>query len=199
MNKEWEKKPSDFALWTLQNEHGLIFPERSKSLWPKKDWPALTLIGEMLVADMGLIDTIITHSAGNLTIAKLRLEEICEADTLESFRLIRDRLPRKVVSLFDSQIASVKVQDRSVAMLGLSAIKLVIKEAGDIDNEEIKRRLQVFGRKDGIGSLDVQEILHATKGLLRESKGGQHLEAYHTDFDRYAIERYNEDLEHHKI
>lgn len=199
MSKEWETEPSDFALWIIQNEHGLIFPERSKSLWPKKDWPPLTLIGEMLVADMGLITTIITHSAGNLTIAKLRLEEICEADTLESFRLIRDRLPRKVVSLFDSQIASVKRQDRSVAMLGLSAIKLATKEAGEINTEQIQRRLQAFGRKDGLGSLDVQEILHATQGLLRESEGGQHLEAYHTDFDRYAIERYNEDLEHHKI
>lgn len=202
MSKEWEAKPSEFALWTIQNEHGLIISGLSTNLWPDIEWPPLTPAARTLIADMELINDIMGHSAGNLTLAKLRLEEICEADELDGFRLGRDRLPRKVAALFNSQIAAVKNQVESVAMLGLSAIKLATKEPLGISIEDLSQRLDPLGRsRDEIIFLDVQQILHASKGLLksRELNQGPHLQAYHPDFRLYAIERYDEDLERHNI
>lgn len=201
MSENWETELSDLALWTIQNEHGLINPGVSASLWPDKEWPPLTPIGESLLLDMSLVNRIVRSSTGNLTLSKLRLEEMCEADSLDSFRLVRDRLPRKVVSLFGSQIASVKGQAESVAKLGLSAIKLATKDPGVISFEVLQETLRMVEGGDGVGMLDMQGILHAAKGLLksRDSAAGQHLEAYHPHFQLYAIERYNEDLENHKI
>lgn len=197
LSRDWATEPSDLASWTIQNEHGLIWPEVSFSLWPDKDWPPLTFIGEALIANMGPVTNTMRHAAGNITLAKLRLDEICEANTLDSFRLVRDRLPRKVVSLFQSQIAAVKDQARHITMIGLSAIKLATQEPGGMSIVDLHRMIQTSERVATLGPLETQDILHAAKGLLipREYADGQHLEAYHSDFHLYATERYNEDLE----
>lgn len=137
-------------------------------------------------------------SAGNLTLDKLRLEEICEADTLAKITLILDRLPRKLVVLFGSQIASVKSQTASVSMLGLSAIKLATKEPEGISIEVLRGTLRAVEERYGGSSLDVHKVLHAAEGLLK-CADGQYLKAHHSDSRTYAIERYDEDLEHHTI
>ncbi|QDS71991.1 hypothetical protein FKW77_001645 [Venturia effusa] len=195
MGRAWEEEPSGFALWTIQHEHGLISRATSQDLWPNTEWPPLTPVGESLIADMKVVNDIMRHSEGNLSLAKLGLDNVCGANTLDSFRQIHDRLPRDVVSLFDSQVASVAGQAASVAKLGLSAIKLATRQRSGISMEDLQAMLDPLEWNNEVGPLDVQEILHASKGLLKESADGRFLEAYHDDLFPYATERYNEVLE----
>jgi hypothetical protein len=213
LSKEWKKDVSDFGLWVIQNEHGVICSKRSDVLWPKKTWPPLTPIGEILTADIEPMTSIMAEAEGNLILAKLRLEEICEADVLEVSEQVRDRLPRQVVSFFDAQIRMVNDQHQSacrttcqapcVAALGISAIKLATEEPDGISFEDLQNTLRASRRWKEMGPLDMQKVLHAAKGLLKvtwnNEVNAEQLEAYHVDFLLYASQRYNEYLENYKI
>jgi len=213
LSKKWKNDVSDFGLWVIQHEHGNICSKRSDLLWPKKTWPPLTPMGETLTTDMEPIISIMGEAEGNLILAKLRLEELCEADALEVSEQVRDRLPRQVVSFFDAQIRMVDDQHLSAchttcqapcaAALGISAIKLATKEPEGISFEDLQNTLRTSQRWREMGPLDMQKVLHAAKGLLRvtwndEAKAEQ-LEAYHVDFLLYASQRYNEYLANCKI
>ena len=141
------------------------------------------------------------QAEGNLTLAKLRLEELCEADKMDHFGRVRDRLPRKIVSLFDAQIASVKSQGPAVSALGMSAIKLATKQPDGVSLEDLRDTFQAAQQQFDLGSLNVQEVLHAARGLLnvRWYAGVDQLEAYHIDFFLYASQRYNEYLENYQV
>jgi hypothetical protein len=201
LRKEWEEDVADFGIWTIQIEHGNICPQKSHVLWTDHDWPPLTPIGETLSAHMEFIDHTMIQAAGNLTLAKLRLEEICEADTLEATESVQDRLPSKIVSLFNTGIQGVKGQAEDIATLGMSAIKLATEEPHGISFAQLQKALHASDARTELGSFNVQEVLHAAKGYLNVTwlEDGQHVKAYHIDFFLYASERYNEDLENFKL
>jgi hypothetical protein len=201
LREDWAEDMSDFGIWTIQNEHGDICPQKSRVLWPDDEWPPLTPLGRTLTTHMELMDHIMIQADGNLTLAKLRLEDICEANALGTTESVQDRLPRNIVTLFDAGIRVVKSQAKDIAALGMSAIKLTTKEPHGKSFAHLQKALHASEARIGLGAFTLQEVLHAARGFLSVTwlEEGQHVKAYHRDFFLYASERYNEDLERFKL
>jgi hypothetical protein len=203
LREDWEDDLKDYGIWMIQQEHGNIYPQKSLDLWPDDQWPPLTPLGKTLTAKMDFISDIVESQAdGNLTLAKLRLEEICKADALPVTKSLQDRLPRNIVSLFDAEIQAIQSQAKDIAALGIGAIKLATQEKDGKSFAHLQLELHDFGARVGVGGFTVQDVLHAARGFLDVwLEEGQHVyvKAYHVDFFLYASERYNEDLENFKL
>lgn len=203
---EYREDISYFGIWMIQNEHGKIYPKISGKLEPDESWPPLTPIGRALsTKPVDWMGHIMYRAEGNLTLAKLRLGEICERDSLSITEGIKDRLPSKIVSIFDAAIVSVQNQAEDTTMLGMSAIKAITQSLDGMSIANLLEVLDAAVARYRLEPVTRQEVLYESRGLLITKwgfRGGQQQEfvkAYHEDFWRYASERYNEDLEAFKL
>jgi hypothetical protein len=218
----------DFVRRTIQREHGnLEILPLSGDATPSDTWPISSALGRKLkTSDRGksLITDTERRAEGNLAWARLRLDDICKAETLEDTLLRTDRLPRNLVALFDAGIWQIVRQREEVANLGLKAILLAslgLKAFPPITEEDqenspdelgleddanegvpfndVRTWIYTYGRKVNYKLVTLKEVLHAARGFLKvetEVNPGDHirLAVYHRDFGLYVRERYNATL-----
>jgi hypothetical protein len=214
----------DFIKRTIQREHGDLEGQTSNVGASSSEWPPPSTLGRALIeSDRGksLIHDTETRAEGNLAWARLRLDDICKAETIEDTMLRKDRLPRNLVSLFDAGVREVESQQREVASLGLKAIllaslgsqafpsirkyipeELLNEEAFD-KNEEMQGvpfvaiRNWIYDHKVNPypDLVTIKEVLHAAMGFLKvDPDDDDRISVYHKDFGLYVCERYNTKL-----
>jgi hypothetical protein len=210
-----------FVLRAIQHEHGKLDVPSSNDETSCADWPPLSTLGRALVAtDRGksLVKDTETRAEGNLAWARLRLDDISKAETIEDTLLRKDRLPRNLVALFDSGVSEIENQRKDIARLGLKAILLAslglqafpstinddpeewFEEEG-VERDDAKEGVPFVTLRNWIHAHDrearpipptLKEVLHAARGYLKvEPEEDCRLAVYHTDFGLYVRERYN--------
>lgn len=191
--------------WDLQNEHGNL----GLSTMTAEDmkWPPLSTLGADLTEpghegySRMMLDSIAHRAFGNISVSRLILEDVHNMHTIDEFEAITDRLPQNFIAMFDAIIESIEQQPRGPRELGLKSIAAMVHcplEQG-VEFADLEKWLQEHAslseNRRHIPHRSLEEILHATKGLLVV----QHLEhrplqAFHKDFYEYARESYHESL-----
>lgn len=171
---------------------------------PASPKPAHSKLGRALIASEAastqLRDKIVTEAEGNISMAKLRLESIDGATTIEEIVRYGDRLPASIVSLFDSGIAGIQIKDSQIQELGLKALVGVANEFHHRPFADLQRWLQrqikqEDQRQPQREDFTIEEVLRAAAGYLRVGNTPDcPVELYHGALGYYVAERYNEAL-----
>lgn len=187
-----------YVAWDLEREHGDL------GLGSSNDTkPPLSLLGTVLRQRHGgpaqtLLDSIANRAFGNIALTKLRLDLVHSAQSLEAVEVVGDRLPGKLVALFDAGIRGLEGQSPSQRDLGLIAIAAAARKFNGEPFATLKSWLQDPLSKPS--SVDGpprsrEDVLQAVRGfLVADPYLDREIKAYHPSFQIYASERYNESL-----
>jgi hypothetical protein len=190
----------EFVAWDMEREHGDL---GLGSVNDKK--PPLSMLGSSLHEDRAdgaatrLVQHIVDKAYGNVVMAKLRLDLIHRAQTLESIEAVHDRLPNNLLQLFGAGINSIERQpDAWLQDLGLLAIAAAARNFNGVPFESLKQWLQKASPQSSlvhVASRSPEELLRAARGfLVQKHTDPIELTVYHPDFYYYVAEDYNEGL-----
>jgi hypothetical protein len=208
----------DFVRESIQGEHGSLSSPKfaSKSLHysanitAESKYPLSSSLGLALYATdqgKGLIDDTAARAEGNLAWARLRLDDLCKAESIDDTLLRKDRLPRNLVELFDAGIALIEEEHEDVAKVGLRSILLAAEDESREEDGMIDEcpGIPFSSLADDLCDLEegspfppsLEEVLHATRGFLKSYplNAEMMVTVYHKDFRLYVRERYNKRLE----
>lgn len=190
---------SEYVSYMLELTHGDLHLSSSAS--PK---PPHSRLGRALIASEGaalqLRKKIMEDAEGNIAMAKLRLEAVDGATTIENVVRYGDRLPATIVSLFDTGIADIQTREPNIEELGLKAIVGVAYEFHERPFADLERWLRRQMKRDGDDQLQpqdltVEEVLRAAAGLIFvDNRNDLPVRLYHEALGYYVAERYNEAL-----
>lgn len=184
------------ALESVHGDLGLFSPVQSKPPHSKLG----RLLSNSMAAVIQLRRKIVDDAEGNITMAKLRLETIDGAATIEEVMRYGDRLPAFVVACFDDKFASIQERGLSMGDLGL---KVIIAVANGLhgrpyaDLQQWLRRQDNLQGNDGshIRDFSIETVLRATAGFLLVNWDDKYtVKLYHHAVTYYVTERYNEAL-----
>jgi hypothetical protein len=206
----------NFVRETLQQEHGslstpALTPAPFQSSTESDTYPPSSELGLALLAtDQGksLINDTVTRAEGNLAWAKLRLDDLCKAESIDDTLLRTDRLPRNLVAMFDAGISLIEEEHEDVVRIGLRSILLAAEDEVTVEDANIDEYpgipfsslANILCDVDDEGSPFppmLMEVLHATRGFLKTYPLNEEMmiTVYHKDFGLYVRERYNKILE----
>lgn len=138
---------------------------------------------------------------GNITLAKLYLDEIYKHQSLEVVLGRRDRLMRSIIALFDAAIDRIKQQPKHEADIALMAIAAAAEQEHGITIVTLEEWM-----RDALSRLpylacapprSLEDILRCANGYIFESiidAENRHVQAYCSSFIRYIKENYNDTL-----
>jgi hypothetical protein len=138
----------------------------------------------------------------NINLTKLRLDEVYTMDSSSDFEEVSDRLPRGIVSFFDSEIERIKQSNLAQCNTGLMAIVAVAgceKPLGmpihELEHQIREERLNDL-HKAFPPARSLEDILFACNGLLvlQPHNDVVRVALYHSDFTSYVRDDYNEFL-----
>jgi hypothetical protein len=166
--------------------------------------PPRSTLGSILYDNLTEANAIANHivikANRNVALARLRLDLAHVAKDLEDFQTTSDRLPSSIIALFDAGVRAIEEEpDLKERELGLLAI-LAAARCFDfgISLPDLQEELQATSTL--LASVSVGDILRAGKGFLSLIKTEiPSVRVYHTDFERYATEGYNDKLYEHGI
>lgn len=186
--------------WLLQREHGDLGLMDSDAC----TWPPRSIFGSELHnstnaphAARDVVKELVERSSPNVTVARLRLDELATIDSVEEFSITLDRLPRSIVEFFDVGIRRISAQAQENADLGIESIVMAVSDRGSKPYAELARDLKTFAPEHGSSNDDrhVEEVLHSAMGFLTlEYLEDQPISACHQDFELYVTEDYNNTL-----
>ena len=188
----------EFVAWNLEGEHGdlgLGSPNNQK--------PPLSVLGTLLHEDgtgsaaARLVQHIVDKAYGNVVMAKLRLDLVHGAQTLEPIEAVRDRLPSNLLNLFEAGVGSIQQQpDAWQQELGLLAIAAVARNFNGVPFESLEQWLLKASPQSSLADIaprSPEDILRAARGfLVQKLTDPIELTFYHPDFYYYVAEDYNE-------
>jgi hypothetical protein len=149
------------------------------------------------------------EGTGNVNLAKLRLDQIRDLESLQDILAVQDRLPREIVAFFDWEIRCIKDGESSQRSQTLLAL-VAASEARSISVDELERIL-TGTNNNSPAQVDgnypyVQQALQSARGLLciiyeygkpdeEELTSGRHtIIVYLDDLKWYIRDNYNQDL-----
>lgn len=193
-----------YVRWDLEREHGDLGLGSSNEVKP----PASSLCKALARhknsnAAQELVSYIAEKADGDITQARLRLDLVREAETVDMTRHTIEGLPASVIAVFEAGIKSIQEQEEPSRTLGLNAICLVtIGHAYQgIEAGYFMKKLQALCNMDPeetAKSCFLDEIIHASRGFLsvywHVGEDEEKVRSYHHDFFYYVLEDYNESL-----
>ncbi|KAF2801732.1 uncharacterized protein BDZ99DRAFT_455882 [Mytilinidion resinicola] len=184
----------DFVAWDLEKEHG-DFGLKS----PCHDKPPLSSLGALILRNQDgntpqtLLERILDQAEGNIGIAKLRLDNVHNAQSLEDVESIGDRLPPNIVFQFDTAIRNIEAQPASQGDLGLRAIAAAAENNAGVPAANVERWLRPKLSK--FPPRSVEDVLQAANGFLISANiEEENIRLYHTSFFMYVAQNYNASL-----
>jgi len=171
-------------------------------MWELRRMSSLPQLG-MLLEDAGTSQHIIKTISydGNITIARLYLDNIFRDQCLDVVNKVDDRLPRNIIAMFDAGIGRIKQRPDREADIGLLAIAAVGER-----NQGIPLNSLADWMSDALSRLphlaqapprSLEDVLRYTNGFIQERvsvSGGRCVTAYSVHFARYIKENYNDSL-----
>ena len=146
-----------------------------------------------------IIQSISSKAEGNITIAKLYLDDIHRLQSLGSAETVRDRLPRNIIALFDAGIERIKLLPRVQSDIALMAIGAAAEKERGIPLATLENWM-----RDAIARLphlaeapprSLEEVLRSANGFIAETFSRERLVAtYNQLFKFYVRENYNDSL-----
>ncbi|KAL1642031.1 hypothetical protein SLS58_005619 [Diplodia intermedia] len=200
-----EPQIKEYIQWDLEREHGNLGLGSANSLKPPESslGKALARCSNSRAADR-LVDRIVHKADRDITQARLRLDLVRGARTIDDTEFAIDQLPDSVTSLFEAGIKSIQEQEEPLRTVGLTAVCLVTEGHVDqgVEPRHFLKRLQALCNQEWIEvseSHSLDSVLHACRGFLSVSSLHDEDEdarvvAYHSDFFFYVLEDYNEGL-----
>jgi len=185
--------------WDLEKEHGelgLNVPNLNK--------PPMSKLGVALREDMAgaaiseILSEIVNTATGNVSIAKLGLDLVHSAQSMETKESTPDRLPRNLVALFDEGIKYIEQQPQSQRDLGFRAIAAAARNLDGVPLVHLERLLRdttPVHDQLNMPPRSLEDVLHAARGFLflRHSEDYDVM-LYHSIFPLYVTEEYNQSL-----
>jgi hypothetical protein len=190
----------EFVSWDLEREHGDL------GLGSANDRkPPLSMLGISLHQDRAggaaahLVQHIVDRAYGNVGMAKLRLDLVHGARTLEPIEAVHDRLPNNLLDTFEAGINSIEQQpDAWLRDLGLLAIAAAARNFNGVPFESLEQWLSKASTQSSlahVASRSPEEIVRAARGyLVQKHTYPIELTVYHPDFYYYVAEDYNESI-----
>lgn len=193
-----------YIRWDLEREHGDLGLGSSNEVKP----PASSLCKALArhknrYAAQELVSYIAEKADSDITQARLRLDLVREAETVNSTQHTIFGLPGSVIAVFESGIKCIQEQEEPARTLGLNSICLVTTGHAyqGIEAGYFMKKLQALCSVDPektAKSCFLDEIIHASRGFLsiywHESDNEEKVCSYHHDFFYYVLEDYNESL-----
>jgi hypothetical protein len=152
--------------------------------------------------NLELFGRIARQSEGNVTVAKLRLDDLlAKPGSLTGSRdKIADRLPRSLVAFFDAGIKQIMELREEVSKMTLAAIIFVAEAVNNIDIVALSQKLQVAYQnatvsvRASFGCLE--DLITAADGYLDMALDTDDcgIWCFHTDFWLYVTENYHQGL-----
>jgi hypothetical protein len=189
----------EFVAWDLEKEHGdlgLSVLNLNK--------PPMSKLGVALCEDRtgatisGILREIVNTATGNVSIAKLGLDLVHSAQSMESIESTPDRLPGNLVALFDEGIKHIEQQPQSQQDLGFRAIAAAAHNLDGVPLIHLERLLRdttPVHNQLNMPPRSLEDVLRAAKGFLflRHSEDYD-VTLYHPIFPSYVTEEYNQSL-----
>lgn len=145
-----------------------------------------------------LVESIANDAMNNLTFAKLRLDTIRAAQSIDTVLRVGDRLPANRIAMFSAAIKRIAAQPQPQSRLGLTAISAAANHFNGKPFRELERELRRVvprsgGDHSGSRHYTVQEVLKAAGGfLMLDNSTDQVVAPYHESFFLYVMEKYDE-------
>ena len=144
------------------------------------------------------LESIVFKAFGNVGIAKLRLDLVHSAQSLEAVEVVSDRLPGNIIALFDAGIQRLEKQPDAQRELGLCAIAAAVHSYEGVPFATLERWVHEATSKSGAVKIPphtLEDVLQAAQGfLVVSSEVDRVIRHYHDSFYLYASEDYNESL-----
>ncbi|KAF2122943.1 heterokaryon incompatibility protein-domain-containing protein [Lophiotrema nucula] len=147
-----------------------------------------------------LVEYITTKSRGNVTIAKIRLEDAFTRHGSQSTDKVADRLPRSIIGLFDIGIKRIESQPEAERLLALIGLVMAAGNEYGVSlttlGESIAVVLGGFPPLAGAPPRSVEDVIAAAGGflVLDQTSDENEVSCFHSDFALYVQENYNDAL-----
>lgn len=207
---------SGFVKHHLECAHGDLGLQSQASLPPEERCalPPLSPLGLALRAPATeatvheRVETLIEQTAGNISIALLRLEDISFGKTVDVVGTVSDRLPPNIVASFDAGMDHIaKRRDTLRRNLGLKAIQIVGKDgtSARVRFSDLREKILEgwnLSEKSRLCTLlesedAMEELLSASNGYLQlwyNFSDEPCIEFFHQDFGTYVCDNYGNSL-----
>lgn len=194
----------DFITWNIEQVHGvqgLRDPvQRASMASPAVEgsrW--LSPMGASIEAQLkpvNVVDDVVLRADGNIAMARLRLDNMHVADSIETLSEVKDRIPRNIIEMFNSGVQ--QIENRPISKereLGLWS--LVAITDGPVPVEEVTQL--VLANMIPQAQVDndwptLDALLQAANGFLTLRMSPSEVwiaDTYHEDFRLYLKENYN--------
>ncbi|OCL11267.1 hypothetical protein AOQ84DRAFT_374160 [Glonium stellatum] len=188
-----------YVAWDLEKEHGdLGFGILNESKPPLSKLGFTLREDETGAATLGILTDVVNKAFGNVSIAKLELDLIHSAQSMETIESTPDRQPRNLVALFDEGIKQIDQQPPSQRDLGLKAIAAAGRDPNGVPLVHLERLLRDTTPAHDQLSLpprSLEDVLRAARGFLfLKPNGDRDVALYHTTLPLYVTEGYNQSL-----
>ncbi|KAF2496956.1 hypothetical protein BU16DRAFT_458406 [Lophium mytilinum] len=184
----------DFVAWDLEKEHGDLGLKSSCH-----DKPPLSSLGALILRNQdgstpqSLLERILEQAENNIGIAKLRLDNFHNAQSLEDVESIGDRLPPNIVFQFDTAVRNIETQPASQGDLGLRAIAAAAENNAGVPAANVERWLRPKSSK--FPPRSVEDVLQSANGfLISANMEEENIRIYHASFFMYVAQNYNASL-----
>ena len=182
-----------FVAWALEREHGdLGFGSSSEAKRRPLSILGMALRHNRVEGAEELRTSIVDEAAGNVGMAKLRVELTYGSQALEEVKVNRDRLPSNIIAIFDAGIRRLEKQPKAQRELGLMIIAGSCRELQGVPLKTLE---------DWIGTSfrSPEDVFHVTGGFVKvdikvDQIAERRVQAYHHTFGAYVREDYNESL-----
>ena len=191
----------EFILWDLRREHediGFAIQETGvPPSSPIEENPPRTPSTDATLRKF--VSFVSGNAQGNITIAKLRLEEIHNGRSSEDLNNVRDRLPHSLVALFDAGIQRIERQSKAQRDLALLAIAAAAEEDIGVSltslEECIHDAMSQSPHVVNAPPRSLEDILRAANGFLAMQRcNSKDVAIFNPAFLLYVKENYNDSL-----
>lgn len=194
----------DFVTWNIEQVHGvqgLRDPlQRALVASPTvEDRTWLSPMGASLEAQfkpVDVVDNVVLRADGNIAMARLRLDNLHVAESIETLSEVKDRIPRNIIEMFDFGVQHIEKRPISREReLGLWS--LVAVAPGPVPVEEVTQLvLANMIHRDQVDNEwpTLDALLRAANGFLTLRMSPSEVwvaDTYHEDFRLYLKENYN--------
>ena len=196
-----KKYVEEFILWDMRREHediGFAIQETSVlPLSPTEEDPPRTPSTDATLQK--IISFVSRYADGNITIAKIRLEEIHNGRSSEDLDNVRDRLPHSLVTLFDAGIQRIERQPKAQRDLALLAIAAAAERDIGVSLTSLEESIRdAMSRSPHVVNApprSLEDILRAANGFLAMQRcRSKDVAIFNPDFLLYVKEKYNDSL-----
>jgi hypothetical protein len=196
----------NYVAWDLEREHGDIGLGSHND---KERLPPLSALGasfwkaESSDTARDLVGMITANAHGSIVLAKLGLDVVHSATSVDDIELSRSHLPKNVQALFDEGIQQIMQQPAPQRELALKSIAAVVKLGPMEVGTHLSTLAAVLRERAGqnpVPPRSTEDILQSTKGYLRLEPpfwgfGPEYcIVAYNFLFYTYVTNSYNDEL-----